>query len=301
MSALGATVGSAASRLTGRIDRLSDRSFGYLSFLPGAILLGLFVLPPILAVLGMSFLRIELLKDDEIRFVGLDNYLVRLPRDTAFLDAIPRTVLLAAGVVALTVPLALACAVLLNKAFRFSTLVGIAVLLPWAVAPVVTGLYWKFIFNSQFGLMTAIANAVGLADGPVKWLESPTSAMGVAAIATAWRMTPLMALLLLGALRTIPEAQYRAARMDGATTWQVFRHVTLPAVGPTLFVVAVLTTVLALQSIDILFTLTGGGPGTSTTVISYYIYKTTISQLSFGYSSAGATRRAKSEAPESGL
>jgi multiple sugar transport system permease protein len=164
--------------------------------------------------------------------------------------------------------------------------VGIAVLLPWAVAPVVTGLYWKFIFNSQYGLMTALANAVGLADGPVRWLESPTSAMAVAVIASAWRTVPLMALLLLGALRAIPQAQYRAARMDGAGAWSCFRHITIPAVAPTLFVVGVLTVVLALQTIDVLFTLTGGGPGTSTTVVTYYLYKNAIGQLSFGYSSA---------------
>lgn len=288
MSVLGAALGRIPGRLAGRVDRLSDRSFGYLAFVPGALLMALFVLPPILAVLGMSFLRIELLRDDEVRIVGLDNFLVRMPRDTAFLDAIPRTIFLAAGVVLMTLPLALACALLLNRAFRFSALVGIAVLLPWAVAPVVTGLYWKFIFHTQFGLMTAIANAVGLAEGPVKWLESSTSAMSVAVVATAWRTVPLMALLLLGALRTIPEAQYRAARMDGASPWGAFRYVTVPAIAPTLLVVSVLTVILSLQSIDVLFTLTGGGPGTSTTVISYYVYKNTIGQLSFGYSAAVA-------------
>jgi ABC-type sugar transport system permease subunit len=281
-------VRSVPARVAGRIDRLSDHAFGYIAFLPGAILLALFVLPPILAVLGMSFLRIEYLKDDIIRFVGLDNYAVRMPRDIAFLDSIPRTVFLAAGVVLFTLPLALSVALLLNKAFRFNWLVGIAVLLPWAVAPVVTGLYWKFIFNSQFGLMTAIANATGLANGSVKWLEQSTTAMMVAVVATAWRTVPLMALLLLGALRTIPDAQYRAARMDGATRLGAFRYITLPAIGPTLIVVGVLTVILALQTIDILFTLTGGGPGTSTTTIGYYVYKNTIGQLSFGYSAAVA-------------
>lgn len=277
---------SLPARLAGRVDRMSDHAFGYLGFLPGAVLLAIFVLPPILAVFGMATLRIELLKDDTIRFVGLDNFLVRMPRDTSFLEAVPRTLVLAGGVVALTVPLALACAMLLDRAFRFSTLVGIAVLLPWAVAPIVTGLYWKFIFHSQYGLMTALANAAGFADGPVKWLESPTTAMAIAVVATAWRTVPLMALLLLGALRTIPAAQYRAARMDGAAGWAAFRHVTLPAIAPTLFVVAVLTIILALQTIDVLFTLTGGGPGTSTTVVTYYIYRNGIGQLSFGYASA---------------
>ena len=92
--------------------------------------------------------------------------------------------------------------------------------------------------------------------------------MVIAVVATAWRMVPLMALLLLGALRTIPDSHYRAARMDGAGPWAAFRIVTLPALRPTLIVVAVTSVVFSLQSIDILFTLTGGGPGRSTTVIT---------------------------------
>jgi ABC-type sugar transport system permease subunit len=184
------------------------------------------------------------------------------------------------------VPLALAAALMLNRAFRGSTLLGIALLLPWAVAPVVTGLYWKFIFQSQFGLATAVANAVGLADGPVRWLESTSSALGVAIVAHAWRMVPLMALLILGALRTVPEAHYRAATMDGANAWQRFRAITLPAIAPTMVVVSAMTVILSLQLIDILFQLTGGGPGNATTVMVYYLYKNTIQQLSFGYSGA---------------
>jgi multiple sugar transport system permease protein len=273
-------------RVAGRIDRLSDRAFGWLAFLPGGLLVLLFVLPPIIAVASMSLFRIELLRDDLTPFVGLDNYLRRLPADRAFLEAVPRTVVLAAGVTALTVPLALGCALLLTKAFRGSMVIGIAVLLPWAVAPVVTGLYWKFIFQSQFGLATALANVLGLAHGPVGWLDTADGAMIVAITATAWRMVPLMALLLLGALRTVPDAQYRAARMDGAGAWQTFRFITLPAIAPTLAIVAIMTVILSLQMIDILFTLTGGGPGDSTTVITYYLYKNTIGNLSFGYSGA---------------
>ncbi len=274
------------ARVAGRIDRLSDRTFGWLAFLPGGALVLLFVLPPIIAVATMSLFRIELLRDDLTPFVGLDNYLRRLPADRAFLAAVPRTIALAAGVTALTVPLALGCALLLTKAFRGSMVIGIAVLLPWAVAPVVTGLYWKFIFQSQFGLATAIANVLGLANGPVGWLDTADGAMLVAIVATAWRMVPLMALLLLGALRTVPDAQYRAARMDGAGAWQTFRYITLPAIAPTLAIVAIMTVILSLQMIDILFTLTGGGPGESTTVITYYLYKSTIGNLSFGYSGA---------------
>jgi multiple sugar transport system permease protein len=273
-------------RMSARIDRLGDGRFALLSFAPGGLLLAIFVIPPIAAVLVMSLMRIELLRDGVSRFVGADNYLTRLPNDSNFLQAVPRTSILALGVVLLTVPIALGCALLMNRRSKLSWIIGILVLVPWAVAPVVTGLYWKFIFNSQYGLATQIVNWLGIRDGPVNWLESSRTAMVIAVVATAWRMVPLMALLLLGALRTIPDSLYKAARMDGAGAWASFRIVTLPTLRPTLIVVAVTSVVFSLQSIDILFTLTGGGPGRSTTVITWYIYESAIGRLSFGYSSA---------------
>jgi multiple sugar transport system permease protein len=271
--------------MTGRLDRLSDRKFAFLTFLPGGLLVALVLFPPILSVLVVSFFRIELLKDDDVFFVGLRNY-ARLAADTAFLEAVPRTLVFALGTTVLTVPLALITALLLNHRFRGVTLLGVALLLPWAVAPVVTGLYWKFIFQSQFGLATGIANVLGFTDGPVLWLAEPVTAIVVAMVASAWRTVPLLAILLLAALKTIPEVQYRAARIDGATTWQAFRYITLPSLRNTLLVISILSLIVTLQTFDVLFTLTGGGPGTSTTVIIYYIYKNTIGTLSFGYSAA---------------
>lgn len=276
---------SLPGRVAGRLDRLSDRKFAFLTFLPGGALVALVLIPPILSVLVVSFFRIELLKDDNIFFAGLRNYL-RLASDTAFVDAVPRTVVFALGTTLLTVPLALATALVLNRRFRGASLLGVALLLPWAVAPVVTGLYWKFIFQSQFGIATGIVNVLGFTDGPVLWLSQPQTAIVVAMVASAWRTVPLIAILLLAALKTIPESQYRAAKMDGATTAQTFRYVTLPSIRNTLLVVSILSLILSLQTFDVLFTLTGGGPGTSTTVIIYYIYKSAIGTLSFGYSGA---------------
>jgi multiple sugar transport system permease protein len=263
-----ASIGSWTGRLTSRIDRLSERQFALLSFIPGAVLVGLIVIPPILAVLGMSVFRINLLRDTNTPFVGLLNY-QRIGGDDKFLEAVPRTVIFAAGTTLITVPFALGAALLLNRRFRGVAFLGVALLLPWAVAPVVTGLYWKFIFQSQFGVATQIMNALGFANGPVVWLGEPDVAMGVAVAATAWRSIPLPALLLLAALKTIPDALYRAARMDGAGSWASFRYVTMPAIRNTLLIVTILTIILSLQVFDVLFTLTGGGPGRSTTVISY--------------------------------
>jgi multiple sugar transport system permease protein len=277
---------SAVPRLAARrLDRLSDRAFAAVSFLPGAVLIGAIVIPPIVAVFVMSLFRIELVKPVPNGFVGLQNY-ANLLRDQDFLDSIPRTVLFTAGTTALAVPLALAVALLLNRSFRGSSVLSLAMLLPWAVAPVVTGIYWKFIFQSNFGLATGILTALGIVHGPVQWLGSATGAMIVAAVANAWRSVPLLALILLSSLRGIPDDLYRAAKMDGARAPQRLLFVTLPAIRNSLIVATTLQVIMSLQVFDLIYTLTGGGPGRETTVTPMYIYGRAFQNLSLGYSAA---------------
>jgi multiple sugar transport system permease protein len=272
--------------ISARLDRLSDAKFALLMFLPAAIIVGIFVIPPILSVFGMALFRIELLRPGPSRFVGLDNFTVRLPADTNFLNAVPRTILFAAGTTVITVPLAVIAALIMNRPSRYSTLIGVALLLPWAIAPIVTGFYWRFMFQPTFGIFTNIANGLGLAHGTIPWLQETTTALLVAMVATAWRTVPLLALLLLAALRTIPTALFRAARMDGAGPWALFRYVTLPALRSTLLIVTVLTIITSLQTFDVIFQLTKGGPGFDTTTMTYYIFDSAINKLSLGYSAA---------------
>ncbi len=255
-------------------------------FAPAALLVGIFLIPPILAVFGMSLFRIELLRPGPTRFVGLDNFLIRLPADAAFLASIPRTIIFAAGTTIVTIPIAVAAALVMNRRSVLAPVIGIILLLPWAIAPVVSGFYWRFIFQPTFGIATNIMNMLGLADGTIPWLQTAESAMVIAIVATAWRVVPLLALLLLAGLKTIPEAHYRAARMDGASPWQSFRHITLPAIRPLLLITTVLTIIVSLQVFDVLFQLTKGGPGFETTTMTFFIFESAIDQLSLGYSSA---------------
>jgi len=255
-------------------------------FLPAALLVGLFVIPPILAVFGMSVFRIELLKSGPTNLIWFNNWTIRLPADSNFLASIPRTILFAAGATIITIPLSVGAALVMNRPWRYATLIGVALLLPWAIAPVVTGFYWRFMFQPTFGIITNIVDALGLASGTVPWLTTSESAMGVAMAATAWRWTPLLALVLLAALKTIPVAHYRAAKMDGASTWQSFRHVTLPAIRPSLLITTVLMIIISLNTFDVIFQLTKGGPGFDTTTMTYYIFDSAINQLSLGYSAA---------------
>jgi ABC-type sugar transport system permease subunit len=273
------------ARAAARMDRLHDRRFALVAVLPGALFVGLLVIPPILAGLGLSLFRVELARDANTPFVGFRNF-ERLLSDETFLATIPRTILFAVGTTILTIPLALATALALNRGFRGVGILGIFLLMPWAVAPVVTGLFWNFIFNGNFGLATGVAMLLGLTDRPIPWLQDTGTAVVIAIVATAWRSVPLAAILLLAAIKTIPKALYRAGQMDGATSWRLFRHITLPAIRNTLLIVAILQVILSLQVFDLLYLLTGGGPGRETTVMNYYIYQRTVQNLSFGYASA---------------
>ena len=281
MASASAVMGRAAAR----IDRLDDRRFALLAILPGALFVGLLVLPPILAAFGLSLFRVELGRDANTPFIGLRNF-ERLVSDQNFLATIPRTIVFAIGTTALTLPLALATALVINRGFRGAGVLGVVLLMPWAVAPVVTGLYWNFIFNGNFGLATGVAMMLGLTERPIPWLQDTGTAVMIAVVATAWRSVPLAAILLLAALKTIPRALYRAGQMDGATGVRLFRYITLPGIKNTLLVVAILQVILSLQVFDLLYLLTGGGPGRETTVANYYIYERTVQNLSFGYSSA---------------
>ena len=256
-------------------------------FTPGMVLVALFVIPPIVAAFVIAGFRIELLKTSTITFNFPAN-VVRLTADSEFLASIPRTLVYGVGVTLLTLPLALLTAIVLNRSFRGSALMGIAVLLPWAVAGSVTGLFWKFLFESHYGLVTSIATVLGLTDHPIDWLFDTNLAVMIAIIATSWKSVPLFALLLLAALKSIPASLYRAAKMDGAGAWSCFRYVTLPGIRGLLLVVTVLIVINAFQTLDVLFTLTKGGPGSDTTTMIFYIYRAFTGQLSFGYGSTMA-------------
>lgn len=286
MAVAGASLSRGAGRVSRRLDRLSERRFALLVSIPGLILVALIVLPPTLAVFGMSLFRIELGKDDLVPFVGLRNYLVRLPADSEVVAAIPRTLLFAALSTAITLPLALVTALVLNRGFRGVSIFFMALLLPWAVASIVAGIFWRSIFDTNHGIVNGVLVGVGLMNEPFNWLASTAQTVAIALVAQSWRSVPLLAVLLLAALKTIPPALYRAAKMDGATSWESFRFITLPAIKNTLIVVGVLQVIIGLQVFDLLYSLTGGGPGRDTYVLIMAIYDITFGQISLGYGAA---------------
>jgi ABC-type sugar transport system permease subunit len=218
-------------------------------------------------------------------FIGLDNYVEALG-DARFWTAMAHTAFFTAVTVGAELLLGLVLALALDRAYRGRGLVRLAVLLPWAIPTVVAALVWRFMFEGESGVANAVLLAVGLLPEPVVWLVHSVLAWVPILLADIWKTTPFVALLLLAGLQNIDGALYEAARMDGAGPLRQFREITLPLLMPALLVALVFRTLDAFRVFDLVYVLTGGGPGTSTEPIALYTFSALMQQLRFGFGSA---------------
>jgi multiple sugar transport system permease protein len=265
------------------LDRLPEHRFGMVVAVPGLLLVGLFVLLPIVAALGMSFFRIELQRDDLTTFVGLRNYAVRLPADTAFLATLPLTLGFAVVTSAIAVLIALFAAFLIHERARLSGLLGLVLLLPWAVAPIADGILWRLLFEPRTGLATWLLTEAGLPPLVIRDAPGALIALGVA---VTWRAIPLLAVLFLGALRQVPSGIRQAASLDGASGLQAFRYITLPAIAPVVIAACLVQIILALQVFEVQYALSANAPPTGSMLTGHAIFNRVIGEISLGYGSA---------------
>jgi ABC-type sugar transport system permease subunit len=273
--------------LAQRFHRMDEAKFGMLLLAPALLVLLIFLGLPIGYALVMSFQQIELTVSPERPFVGLTNYATVLG-EPAVHASLARTLFFAALTIVVSTLMALALALALIEQFRGRKLARVFVLLPWAVAPVVSGVLWRFMFQSNYGLVNAVLYQLGVIPHYVTWLNDATLALVIAAIATAWKTIPFLTLIILAALQSIPESLFRAARMDGAGVWARFRYVTLPHLRGILIFIVVMQTIVSLQTFDLIFTLTRGGPGQETVVLSFLVFINAFERLSLGEASAMA-------------
>ena len=263
---------------------LSDRALAYVLLAPAALLLALIVVYPIATLLWTSLTAVDNANPaGGEHFVGLDNY-VRAMADDRFWASTAHTI----GYIVVTVPgalvVGLALALLANQPFRIRWPVRLGLLLPWALPLVFAGLIFRWFFEYQTGLVNDLLARVGIA--PLGWLSDPGLAFAAIAIAITWKSSSFMALMLLAGLQSIPRSLYEAAEVDGASRWQQFVEITLPMLRPAIAVALIFRTITAIQTFDIPFAMTNGGPGDSTETLAMYVYKTTLDFLDFGYGSA---------------
>jgi len=250
------------------------------------LLLGL-VLYPIVYSFWLSLHAYNLRQPHRVRFIGLDNYATVLSSDQ-FWAAAGNTALFCAGSISLTVILGTLLALLLNESFPGRGVLRAVMLLPWAIPPVVNGLIWQWLLDGQHGLINALLLGAGLISEPQAWLSQTSTAMPALILAQVWNHVPFVAVVMLAALQTVPEELYDSARLEGAGVLQRFRHITLPWLSHALLLVLVTQTMVALRTFDIIYVLTGGGPGSATTVIAWLTYVTTFNLTDFGRGNAYA-------------
>jgi ABC-type sugar transport system permease subunit len=218
-------------------------------------------------------------------FVGVDNY-AELARDPRFWSSLGHTLFFTAASVSLELVLGLALALAMNRAFRGRGIMRATALLPWAIPTVVAALLWRFMFDSQAGIANALLVAVGILERPMVWFIEASTAWVPVILADVWKTTPFVALLLLAGLQNIDKTLYEAAEVDGASAWWRLWHITIPLLKPTIFVALIFRTLDAFRVFDLLYALTGGGPGTATEPIALYTHTIILQHLRFGYGSA---------------
>ena len=258
-------------------------AFYYL--LPSLVFVGLFAIFPIVESFRLSFHRLILtLPWLGQKRVGLENY-TDLLVDPVARDAASTTLVFIVVTSPLELLLGLGMALVLNQAFQGRGLLRAVVLIPWAIPTVVSSQMWRFIFNDRYGLGNFVLFGADTARY-IAPLADPNLAMLAIMTAEIWKTTPFAALIILAGLQGIPSALYEAAAIDGATSWQKFRHITLPLLKPALLLALLFRTVDALRVFDLVFVMTQGGPADTTNVLQFYGYKKTFAEGMVGYGSA---------------
>jgi multiple sugar transport system permease protein len=263
---------------------LSEHALGALLLAPAAALLLVIVVYPIATLFFDSLHSVDNANPGAgARFAGLANY-ARAFADERFWHSTWNTVLFIVVTVPGALLVGLGLALLANMPFRVKWPVRLGLLLPWALPLVFAGLIFRWFFEYQTGIVNDLLARIGVE--PLQWLSSPTLAFAAICVAIVWKASSFMALMLLAGLQTIPRSLYEAAEVDGASRWQQFLEITLPMLRPAIFVALIFRTITAIQTFDIPFAMTGGGPGDSTETLAMYTYKTTLDFLDFGYGSA---------------
>jgi multiple sugar transport system permease protein len=216
-------------------------------------------------------------------FVGLDNY-AKMLSDDRFLWSVVRTLYFTALSVIAPVLLGVFAAVCFATKFRLRGLARTIFVLPMMATPVAISLVWTMMFHPQLGVLNYLLTSVGLP--PSTWVYDSSTVIPTLVMVETWQWTPLIMLIVLGGIASLPLDPYEAAILDGASVWQMFRHITLPLVWPFIVVATVIRLIDALKAFDTIYVITLGGPGTSSETINILLYQTAFAYYDLGYGSA---------------
>jgi len=268
--------------------RQRERRQAWVLLAPMLVVMLLLTAWPLMRTIWLSFTDAALIgSGDAPGWTGLENYLYALS-DPDFRLSLWRTLYFTLVSVAFEGVIGVLVALLLNQRFAGRNVLRVLVILPWALPTIVNAMMWRLNFNPDYGSVNALLTQLGILDGYRSWLGSHDSALNAVMFADVWKNYPLVTLLVLAALQSIPDDLFEAARLDGASAWRRFRAITFPAIVGALSVALVLRTIDAFKIFDIIYVMTRGGPVDSTKTLSFYVYQESFSYLRAGSGAAYA-------------
>lgn len=283
------TIGSPSSRprvLGGwqqRVRRhLVQNRFAYVLILPSVILIAAIYFYPVGSGIWQSLHNFNRVKPWAYKFIGIQNYITALGTYQVWV-ALRTSAIWTIGGVGFSYLLGLLCALLLNDKFRLRGVYRAILLLPWIVPPVVSGTSMLWMFNDQTGLVNRLLFNLNLIDQPIYWLSKPNLAMFAVITVHVWRSFPFMMITILSALSSIPDDIYEAGRIDGASSWQLFRYITFPLILPVSIITMVLSSIWTFNDFGTIWVMTGGGPANATTTLIILSFKEAFQRFNVGY------------------
>lgn len=271
------------NRMSETTSRKETRE-AYLFNLPLILVSLAFIFLPVVGTLFTSLFRDVTFMPN--KFLGFENY-ARLLGDPHFWQSARFTLLFVLVSVALELFWGLVFALVLNETFPGRSWLRIAILIPWAIPIAISGRIWELIYNYDFGVFNYLVLQTGVVDSPVSWLGTSAGAFTAIVISDVWKTTPFITIILLAGLSTISGELYEQARIDGANFGQRFFRITLPLLRPVVVVALLFRTIDAIRIFDLVYVLTGGGPGGSSTSLSLYAFNYYVAG-DFGYGSAAS-------------
>jgi len=262
-----------------------EATWGYVLLLPAILILALVVFYPLIQAVELSFENVNLLNISARTFVGLNNFQTLL-QDATFWQALLNTVIYVGASVACGLIIGTALALALNEKLPFRAVLRRLASIPLVVPRMAVALLFLYIFNTQAGVLDYLLIKLGITHQSVDWFGSVQDALPVEIIANIWNQTPFYMLMILAGLQTVPEDQYEAAKIDGASVIFRFFYVTLPNIRGVLLIVTSLMVVWNFNSFDTIWATTEGGPVNATTTLSVYVYRTAFNAQNLGYAAA---------------
>ncbi len=273
------------SRAERRGLRLSEAAMAYLLNAPSLLLICVLTIFPILSAFWVSLHRYSLRRPNEFPFVGLQNY-VDLLETGDFWNALYVTLLFTFWTTILVLVIALGVALVLNEPYWGRGVMRALILLPWAMPGVANALMWQWVFNAKVGILNGFLYSLGVINSYHAWLVESATMYPALIFANVWNTFPFSTLIFLAALQSVPSELYDAARVDRANVFQRFRYVTLPWLVHPILIVLILQALGGIRLFDIIYLLTGGGPGNATSTIGYAAYQTAFLTFNFGLGNA---------------